>query len=41
MHYLLGIRNRIKYIIDGKFLKDKFDPHEILIYSSCINRTIR
>ena len=40
MHYLLGIRNRIRYIIDGKFLKDKFDPHEILIYSSCINRTI-
>ena len=32
MHYLLGIRNRIRYIIDGKFLKDKFDPHEILIY---------
>ena len=40
MHYLLGIRNRIRYIDDGKFLKDKFDPHEILIYSSCINRTI-
>jgi len=40
MHYLLGIRNRIRYIVDGKFLKDKFDPHEILVYSSCINRTI-
>ena len=40
MHYLLGIRNCIRYIIDGKFLKDKFDPHEILIYSSYINRTI-
>ena len=25
MHYLLGIRNRIRYIIDGKFLKDKFE----------------
>ena len=40
MHYLLGIRNRIRYIVDGKFLKDKFDPHEILVYSSCLNRTI-
>ena len=40
MHYLLGIRNRIRYIIDRKFLSEKFDPHEILIYSSCINRTI-
>ena len=40
MHYLLGIRNRIRYIIDGKFLSENFDPHEILIYSSCLNRTI-
>ena len=41
MHYLLGIRNRIRYIDNGgDFLSDKFDPHEILIYSSCINRTI-
>ena len=41
MHYLLGIRNRIRYIDNGgDFLSDKYDPHEILIYSSCINRTI-
>ena len=40
MHYLLGIRNRYRYIIDENFLSEKFDPHEILIYSSCLNRTI-
>lgn len=41
MHYLLGRRNRIRYINDGKtFLKTQFDPHEILIYSSNINRTM-
>ena len=40
-HYLLGFRNRIRYINDGKtFLKTQFDPHEILIYSSNINRTM-
>ena len=40
MHYLLGIRNRIRYIDEIKFLSDTFDPHEILIYSSPFNRTI-
>ena len=41
MHYLLGRRNRIRYINDGNtFLKTKYDPHEILIYSSNINRTM-
>ena len=40
MHFLLGWRNRIKYINEEKFLSEKFDPHEILIYSTCINRTI-
>ena len=41
MHYLLGRRNRIRYINDGKtFLSTQFDPHEILIYSSNINRTM-
>ena len=41
MHYLLGRRNRIRYINDGKtFLSTHFDPHEILIYSSNINRTM-
>ena len=40
MHYLLGLRNRIKYIKEQKFLSEKYDPHEILIFSSAINRTI-
>ena len=40
MHYLLGLRNRIKYVNEKKFLSEKFDPHEILIYSSPFNRTI-
>ena len=34
MHYLLGLRNRIKYIKNETFLNETFDPHEILIYSS-------
>ena len=40
MHYLLGIRNRLRYIDEKRFLSKKFDPHEILIYSSPFNRTI-
>jgi hypothetical protein len=39
-HYLLGIRNRIKYVNEKRFLSKKFDPHEILIYSSPFNRTM-
>lgn len=40
MHYLLGIRNRMRYIDNQGFLSKKFNPHEILIYSSPFNRTI-
>jgi len=40
MHYLLGLRNRIRYIDEYKFLNETFNPHEILIYSSPFNRTI-
>ena len=40
MHYILGIRNRKRYVIDEKFLSEQFDPHEILIYSSSFNRTM-
>jgi hypothetical protein len=41
MHYLLGLRNRERYITGQyKFLNEKFDPHEILIYSSSLNRTL-
>ena len=40
MHYLLGLRNRQKYIEQKKFLSDKFDPHQMLIYSTDANRTL-
>ena len=41
MHYILGLRNRIRYITDTyHFLSEKFDSHEILIYSSPFNRTL-
>lgn len=40
MHYLLGLRNRERYINNTHFLSEKFDPHEILIYSSQFNRTL-
>ena len=40
MHYILGIRNRKRYVIKVKFLSEQFDPHEILIYTSSFNRTI-
>ena len=40
MHYALGLRNRERYIKQMKFLKDQFDPHEILIYSTRFNRTL-
>ena len=40
MHYLLGIRNRQKYIEEGKLLSEKYDPHEMLIYSTNFNRTL-
>ena len=41
MHYILGLRNRMRYITDTyHFLSEKFDSHEILIYSSAFNRTI-
>ena len=35
-----GLRNRIRYIDELKFLSDKFVPHEILIYSTSVNRTL-
>ena len=40
MQYLLGLRNRIRYIKKQTFLSEKFDPHEILIYSTNYNRTL-
>ena len=40
MQYLLGLRNRLRYIKEEQFLSEKFDPHQILIYSSNLNRTM-
>ena len=40
MHYALGLHNREKYIDQLKFLSNQFDPHEILIYSTRLNRTL-
>ena len=40
MHYLLGLRNRKKYIEQEGFLSQKFDPHQILIFTSDTNRTM-
>ena len=40
MEYILGLRNRIRYINKYGFLSKKFDPHEILVFSTSINRTL-
>jgi hypothetical protein len=39
-HFLVGRKHRIKYINDLKLLSDKFDPREIFIISTDVNRTI-
>jgi hypothetical protein len=40
-HYLLGVRNRKRYMDDYKFLNKNYDPQEILIYSTNVKRTIQ
>ena len=40
MEYVLGLRNRYKYIENNRFLSEKYDPHEILVYSTSLNRTL-
>ena len=40
MQYLLGLRNRKRYIDDYKLLSNRFDPHEMLVYSTNFNRTL-
>ena len=40
-HYLIGIRNRRRFIKNYKFLKKKFDPEEVQIYTTDYNRTIQ
>ena len=41
MEYLLGLRNRQRYIIDKyNFLSERYNPHELLVYCSEFNRTM-
>ena len=40
MHYLLGLKNRKKYIEEDGLISEKFDPHQILIFTSDKNRTM-
>ena len=41
MEYVLGLYNRKKYIIDAKdFLSKSYDPHELIVFSSDMNRTL-
>jgi hypothetical protein len=40
MHYILGLRNRIRYITEGKLLSEKYTPNELEIYTSKVDRTI-
>ena len=40
MHYILGYRNHERYVEQLNFLSKTFNPHEIYIISSDINRTI-
>ena len=41
MEYLLGLRNRERYIKRKDcLLSEEFDPHELVVFSSDINRTL-
>ena len=40
MHFILGYRNNERYIQQMNFLSKTYNPHEILLISSNINRTI-
>ena len=41
MEYLLGLRNRERYIKrNDSLLSEEFDPHELVVFSSDINRTL-
>ena len=39
MHYLLGLRNRLKYVTENKFLSEKYNPSELSIICSTVGRT--
>ena len=40
MHYLLGLRNRVRYINEKKFLSEKFNSKELEVISTNVERTI-
>ena len=40
MEYVLGLRNRHRYITEYGFLSKKYDPHELLVFSTNLNRTL-
>jgi hypothetical protein len=39
-HFLVGYRNRIKYIQENKLISDTYDPREVFLISTDSNRTI-
>lgn len=39
MHYLLGLRNRLKYVTDNKFLSEKYNSSDLSIICSTVGRT--
>ena len=39
-HFLVGSRNRIKYMLENKLIKEKYDPREVFLISTDSNRTI-
>ena len=40
MHYVLGYRNRMRYIIKKKLLSEKFNPDELVVITTNFNRKI-
>ena len=38
-HYYLGVRNKIKYVGDGKLIDKKYNPKQLLIHATNYNRT--
>ena len=40
MHYLLGLRKRLRYIKEYKLLSEKYNLNEFLIISSNVERTV-
>ena len=40
MEYLLGVYNRHRYISEYGFISPRFEPHQLVVYSSDINRTL-